>query len=123
MSAFLHNMGADTALVLAEDLGGAEDVTLQADDVSGPVALRAFFEAAGVEPRPGGSLAPVISVAPTLHVPLQAVTHALGRSLRYRDHVLVRGTRYRVQAVQDDGYGFLACKLLESPEPDGGGNG
>ncbi|WP_297668983.1 hypothetical protein [uncultured Desulfovibrio sp.] len=113
---FLDVLLADTQRALNAPLGGGEDVTVQpGGDAAAAVSLRAFFEVPYVEPAPGAT-APMQAVAPTLHIPAVHVTQALGRLLTYRDHVVVRGTRYRVQNAREDGYGLLACKLLESAE-------
>lgn len=76
--------------------------------------LRAMFATPGAEPLSGVASAPVVSVAPTLHVPLRDVQAALGRPLSTRDRVIVRGRAYRVLNPQDDGYGLMDCRLLEA---------
>ena len=103
----------DTTLVFKTPLGAGITVTLVAEDGSRS-ELRAMFSTPGAEPLSGAASAPVISVAPTLHVLESDVQAALGRPLSGRDRVIVRGRAYRVQNPQDDGYGLLECKLLET---------
>lgn len=113
---FLDTLLADTERILNAPMEGGEEVSVQpGGNAEAAVTLRAFFEVPYLEPAPGAT-APMQAVAPTLHIPTAHVTNALGRLLTYRDHVLVRGTRYRVQNAREDGYGLLACKLLESAE-------
>jgi len=114
---FLDALEADTATILADSLGGAEDVVLQpGGDASAAVTLRGFYGGAGIDSKPEGVMAPVISVVPMLHIPLVAVTTAIGRQLSRRDVLIVRNKRWRPQDSKDDGQGLLACKLLEAAE-------
>ena len=117
-SPFERNLDADTDLIMQEDLGPALDAVLLDRD-GGEHPVRAMFEATGVDVTPGSAHAPVVSTAPTLHIQASVVTHAIGRPLSTRDRFLVRGKTYRVQAPHDDGYGLIACKLLETGEEDG----
>ncbi|WP_296966939.1 hypothetical protein [uncultured Desulfovibrio sp.] len=114
---FLDALEADTATVLADSLGGAEDVELHpGGDASAAVVLRGFYGGAGIDSKPEGVTAPVISVVPMLHVPLVAVTSAIGRQLSRRDVLIVRNKRWRPENFKDDGQGLLVCKLLEAGE-------
>lgn len=114
---FLDALEADTATVLADSLGGAEDVVLHpGGDASAAVVLRGFYGGAGIDSKPEGVTAPVISIVPMLHIPLVAVTTAIGRQLSRRDVLLVRNKRWRPENPKDDGQGLLACKLLEAGE-------
>ena len=114
---FLDALEADTATVLADSLGGAEDVELHpGGDASAAVVLRGFYGGAGIDSKPEGVTAPVISVVPMLHVPLVAVTSAIGRQLSRRDVLIVRNKRWRPENFKDDGLGLLVCKLLEAGE-------
>ena len=62
---FLDALEADTATILADSLGGAEDVVLQpGGDASAAVTLRGFYGGAGIDSKPEGVMAPVISVVP-----------------------------------------------------------
>ena len=116
---FYDILHADTALILSDLMGGGEDVSIHPlGDAAQSVTLRAFYGAAGLDVTPSGATAPVISVAPMLHMQAQDIAVALGRALDPRDRVMVRGKRWRIQNPQDDGFGLLACKLLESPEVD-----
>lgn len=116
---FYDILHADTAFVLSDLIGGGEDIIIHPmGDAAQSVTLRAFYGAAGVDVAPPGATAPVISVSPMLHMQASAITTALGRTLDPRDRVMVRGKRWRIQNPQDDGFGLLACKLLESPEVD-----
>lgn len=114
---FLDALESDTATVLADSLGGAEDVDLlPGGDASAAVTLRGFYGGAGMESAPAGATAPVISITPMLHIPLVAITTAIGRQLSRRDVLVVRNRRWRPQDTRDDGQGLLACKLIEAGE-------
>ena len=116
---FYDILHADTAYVLSDAIGGGEDIDIHPmGDASAAVTLRGFYGAAGVDVALSGATAPVISVAPMLHMQASAIAAALGRALDPRDRVIVRGKRWRVLNPQDDGFGLLACKLLEAPEVD-----
>ena len=99
---FEQVLDRDMELVFQAPLGAGISVTLVTED--GP----------GAEPLSGVASAPVVSVAPTLHVPLRDVQAALGRPLSTRDRVIVRGRTYRILNPQDDGYGLMECRLLEA---------
>lgn len=118
LTPFDQTLDADLGLIFEDELGPAETVTL-IDRDGGEHPLRAMFAAVGLDVTPGAAHAPVVSGAPTLHVALCAVQHAIGRPLSTRDRFLVRGKAFRVQAPMPDGYGLLACKLLETGEDDG----
>lgn len=113
MTPFEESLHRDTTLVFQAPLGAGISVTLVTEDGS-THELRAMFASPGAEPLSGVASAPVVSVAPTLHVPLRDVQAALGRPLSTRDRVIVRGRAYRVLNPQDDGYGLLECRLLEA---------
>lgn len=114
---FYDILHADTALVLSDLIGGGEDIAIHPlGDAAQSITVRGCYGAAGVDVTPSGGTAPVISVAPMLHVQEADITAALGRALDPRDRVIVRGRRWRVQNPQDDGFGLLACKLLAAPE-------
>lgn len=88
---FLDALEGDTATILADSLGGAEDVELQpGGDAAAAVTLRGFYGGSGIDSKPEGAMAPVISVVPMLHIPLVAVTSAIGRPLSRRDVLIVR---------------------------------
>lgn len=108
---FEDALSSDTDCIFQDDLSSAQEVSL-CPDGGEPVPMRAMFEAAAMESRPGGISAPVASVAPMLHIPERDVRAAIGRPLSTRDHFLIRGRRYRVQNPQDDGFGLLSIKLL-----------
>jgi hypothetical protein len=108
---FQDLLDSDTALVLDDPSGPAEDVLL-VDTEGGEHPLRALYEAPGLDVTPGQ--APVSSTAPLLHIPLSRVTAAIGRPLSKRDRLLVRGRRYRMEHSRPDGYGLLIVKLLEA---------
>ena len=111
-TAFEQTLDADTAMVAAADVGPGIAVILVAAD-GRKHRLRGFFEAAGQDVVPGAAHASVMSTAPMLHIPITNVTAALGRPLSRRDNFIVRGIKYRVQQPLPDGYGMIACKLLE----------
>lgn len=113
MTPFEESLLRDTTLVFKAPLGAGLTVTLVAEDGSRS-ELRAMFSTPGAEPLSGAASAPVISVAPTLHVLESDVQAALGRPLSGRDRVIVRGRTYRVLNPQDDGYGLMECRLLEA---------
>lgn len=114
---FLSALEADTATVLLDSMGGAEEVVLHpGGDASAAVALRGFYGGAGMDSRPDGAMAPVVSIVPMLHIPLLAITTAIGRQLSRRDVLIIRNRRWRPQDPKDDGQGLLACKLLEAGE-------
>lgn len=113
MTPFEKSLHRDMELVFQAPLGAGISVTLVTEDGSAH-ELRAMFATPGAEPLSGVASAPVVSVAPTLHVLESDVQAALGRPLSGRDRVIVRGRAYRVQNPQDDGYGLLECKLLET---------
>lgn len=116
---FYDILHADTAFVLSDLIGGGEDIIIHLmGDAAQGVTLRGCYGAAGVDVAPSGATAPVISVAPMLHMQAADIAAALGRPLDPRDRVIVRGKRWRIQSPQDDGFGLLACKLLEAPEVD-----
>lgn len=118
----LHN---DTTQVVEEPYGPGLPVVLVAEDgtehesavvdgVTRPMC--ALFDATGLDVSGGigaSSQAAVVSSAPMLHIQLSLVQSALGRPLTTRDAFRVRGTLYRVQRPHPDGFGFIACKLLE----------
>lgn len=123
-------IAADLADIMADPLGMAEDVRLlppetpgtsSPDEAPGPEApghgapgcdVRAIFQAPGAESSPAGISAPVVTVAPVLHIPLLAVETALGRPLSTRDRILARGRLWRVHNPQDSGRGLLRVTLL-----------
>ena len=113
MTPLEKSLHRDTTLVFQAPLGAGISVTLVTADGS-PHELRAMGATPGAEPRSGVASAPVVSVAPTLHMPLCDVQAALGRPLSTRDRVIVRGRAYRVRNPQDDGYGLLVCRRLEA---------
>jgi len=113
---FERLLDADTDLVAAASHGPALPVTLIAADGGGEHALRGFFDRAGQDVTPGTSHAPVLSSAPMLHIQVSQVQAALGRPLSRRDGFIVRGKKYRVEQPLPDGYGMIACKLLEDQE-------
>lgn len=110
---FEQVLDRDMELVFQAPLGAGISVTLVTEDGS-THELRAMFATPGAEPLSGVASAPVVSVAPTLHVLESDVQAALGRPLSGRDRVIVRGRAYRVLNPQDDGYGLLECRLLEA---------
>ncbi|MDR2051135.1 MAG: hypothetical protein LBQ63_05115 [Deltaproteobacteria bacterium] len=109
---FQDLLDADTSLALEDVLGPAEEVTL-IDGEGNAHALRALYEAPGLDVTPDSSHAPVVSTAPRLHIQMSLVQSILGRPLSRRDSFLARGKSYRVQQPLEDGYGLLAVKLLE----------
>jgi len=112
---FEQTLEADTALILDDPLGPAITVILQDGD-GGEHELRALYAEPPVDAAPGASHAPALSTAPLLHIPVAAITHAIARPLSNRDHFLVRGRRYRAQSPRPDGYGMIACKLMEAAD-------
>lgn len=106
----------DLAAIMADPLGMAEDVRLlspEADEQEAKgVACRAIFQAPGQDVTPPGASAPVVTVAPQIHIPLAAVESALGRPLSTRDRIYARGRLWRVHNPQDLGRGLLRVTLL-----------
>ena len=117
LTPFEQTLNNDTALVVEQGYGPGLPVVL-VDQDGNEHPMRALFEAAGNDVQPG-SHAPVVSTAPMLHVQVSLVQAALGRPLSTRDTFVVRGKPYKVQRPQEDGFGMIACKLLEKE----GGNG
>ena len=109
---FEQALDADTALVAAAAFGPSRGVILLTPD-GGEYPMNGFFDQAGQDVTPGSAHAPVMSTAPMLHVQVSAVQAALGRPLSRRDSFVVRGIKYRVQQPLPDGFGMIACKLLE----------
>lgn len=125
---FERTLNSDTTLVVEEGYGpglpvtlvgadGAEHNSAVIDGVEHP--MRGLFEQQGTDVTPATSHAPVMSTAPMLHIQVSLVQAALGRPLSRRDTVIVRGTVYRPENPLPDGFGMIACKLLEK----GDGNG
>lgn len=130
---FEVSLAADTTAIMQAGYGAAIPVTLIAAEgtehteavVQGArLPLRGIFDAPAqdVAPQAAGSPhAPVLSVAPVLHIQQALVQAALGRPLSRRDCFVLRGTRYRVQRPAPDamsdkasvGAGVLAVSLLE----------
>ena len=119
---FEQSLNADTDLVVQDSHGPGLPVILVTPDgaqhdhavVNGvEQPLRGFFEQTGQDVTPGASHAPVMSTAPMLHIQVSLVTAALGRPLSRRDGFIVRGKAYRVEHPLPDGFGMVACKLLE----------
>jgi len=122
---FEQTLNADTNLVVQDRHGPALPVILVANDgsqherviVDGiDQPMRGFFDQAGTDVSPGASHAPVMSAAPVLHIQVSLVQAALGRALSTRDGFIIRGQAYRVQQPLPDGFGMIACKLLEKDD-------
>lgn len=110
---FAQAVAADLDDLMADECGFAEDVRLCPDGAGGvgrPV--RAIFVAPGAESSPQGVSAPIVTVAPVLHIPLAAVQTALGRPLSTRDRIEARGRVWRVHSPQDSGHGLVRVTLL-----------
>ena len=122
LTPFEQALNADTTLVVQDGHGPGLPVILVAPDggqhesavVDGvDQPLRGFFEQTGTDVMPGTSHATVMSTAPMLHIQVSLVQSALGRPLSRRDGFIVRGKAYRVEQPLPDGFGMIACKLLE----------
>lgn len=117
-------IAADLADIMEDPLGMAEDVRLLPANAEAPagaeagagasagIHARAIFQAPGQDVTPPGASAPVVTVAPQIHIPLAAVESALGRPLSTRDRVFARGRLWRVHNPQDLGRGLLRVTLL-----------
>ena len=128
LTPFEQTLNADTTLVVEEGYGpglpvtlvvpdGTEHASAVIDGVEHP--MRGMFEQQGMDVTPGASHAPVMSTAPMLHIQVSLVQAALGRPLSRRDTVIVRGTAYRPENPLPDGFGMVACKLLEKGDANG----
>lgn len=117
-------IAADLADIMEDPLGMAEDVRLLPANAEAPagaeagadadagIHARAIFQAPGADVTPPGASAPVVTVAPQIHIPLAFVESALGRPLSTRDRVFARGRLWRVHNPQDLGRGLLRVTLL-----------
>ena len=110
---FEQVLDRDMELGFQAPLGAGISVTLVTEDGS-THELRAMFATPGAAPLSGVASAPVVSVAPTLHVLQSDVQAALGRPLSTRDRVSVLGRTYRGLNPQDVCYGLMECMLLEA---------
>lgn len=111
---FSEMLERDTALIFEDYLSGTQEVEVIPAGADKPVTVRAMFEAPGHDSAPAGISTAVVSNAPMLHIPQKQITSALGRPLSTRDVFVIRGKSYRPQNPQDDGFGLLSCKLLET---------
>ncbi|MCL1915674.1 MAG: hypothetical protein FWG17_03055 [Desulfovibrionaceae bacterium] len=115
LTPFEAALDADTTRVVQDSHGPGLPVTLLTPEGAAR-PLRGFFEQAGLDVTPGTSHAPVLSTAPLLHIQVSLVQAALDRPLSRRDRFIVRGRIYRVEQPLPDGFGMIACKLLEDED-------
>lgn len=112
----LQALARDLATVMEEAIGPGEDVTLFPAGGGPPVPLRGIFDMPAEDVSAGNARQAIVSARPAIKVTAAAVQAALARPLNNRDHMLVRGVKYRVSAPRPDGMGAVSVKLLQGDD-------